>query len=215
MKNKIISLCLVFALLFSQIKPTFAMSREPSPSLQISASSSFYNRHRFGITILFLSAFAAINGACGYLFGYKKGNSDHLDKLKEIHFEGTCLMSSGTFPQGPYFAPSIAAKYIEQVFYEDVPMLYKKDTFPATHLAAIEAYLRVISSQLKSCSFKHELSAMSQTMRRLILDEYDKPVTVGYLVNLLNQAKDLVSQAPQEISKQVEQDKKRATKHDL
>ena len=94
-------------------------------------------------------------------------------------------------------------------------MLYKKDTFPATHLAAIEAYLRVISSQLKSCSFKHELSAMSQTMRRLILDEYDKPVTVGYLVNLLNQAKDLVSQAPQEISKQVEQDKKRATKHDL
>lgn len=214
MKNKIISLCLVFALLFSQTKPISAMM-ESSPGPEISASNNFYNRHRLGLTILFLTTFAAISGACGYLFGYKKGNSDHLDNLKEIHFEGTRLMSSGAFPNGVFYAPSMAAKYIEQVFYEDVPMLYKKDTFPATHIASIEAYLRVISDHFKDSQFKHELDAMSQTMRRLILDEYDKPVTVGYLVNLLNQAKDLVSQAPQEISKQVEQDKKRATKHDL
>ena len=76
---------------------------------------------------------------------------------------------------------------------EDIPRL-KDNQFPAGPIADLETYLWMISGNLGTEPLAQEILTMSQIMSGLIRTE-NKTVTVGYLVDLLKQSRDLINQA--------------------
>ena len=195
MKNKlkgIISGLLVLALLNSPLENSaLAMNGD-----HVSASSVHSTQANVEITRWTLPAIlvATVSLAVAGTIGYFIGNRQYLKNSKEITFTGTTLITSGTIPNGNIYPIPLAKEYVNWLFKDEISKLNKNDTFPATHIAGLEAYLRLISSHFNSEPLGQKLLTMSQIMSGLIRTE-NKTVTVGYLVDLLKQSQDLINQA--------------------
>lgn len=198
--KKFISILLTFSLLtFPPNYSTYAMSEEAHPLTQPASEEKAPYSAAILIGVGVVGLFCAIVGfLAGYITGNNLPSSDGYDK--EITFEGTVLMPKGTIPDGTFYSIPHARNYINRLFKEEVPKLNKKDSFPATYIAGLEALLRVVSHHFEGSTLEQELLTVSHLLNQLILYE-DKPVTVGYLVDLLKQSQNLISQAEAQSSK--------------
>ena len=195
MKNKlkgIISGLLVLALLNSPLENSaLAMNGGHVSTSSVHSTQANVEITRWTLpAILVATVSLAVAGTIGYFIG----NRQYLKNSKEITFTGTTLITSGTIPNGNIYPIPLAQEYVNWLFKDEISKLNKNDTFPATHIAGLEAYLRLISSHFNSEPLGQKLLTMSQIMSGLIRTE-NKTVTVGYLVDLLKQSRDLINQA--------------------
>lgn len=176
-----------------EIKENALHNSQMNPQAKASAGifSTVKSAIRRTWKIVFLGLALLAAGGCG---GYFIGNHQYLKNSKEITFTGTTLITSGTIPNGNIYPIPLAKEYVNWLFKDEISKLNKNDTFPATHIAGLEAYLRLISSHFNSEPLGQKLLTMSQIMSGLIRTE-NKTVTVGYLVDLLKQSQDLINQA--------------------
>ena len=200
MKNKlkgIISGLLVLALLNSPLENSaLAMNGD-----HVSASSVHSTQANVEITRWTLPAIlvATVSLAVAGTIGYFIGNRQYLKNSKEITFKGTAASSKSEIPTGTIYPIPLARQLLNRIIKEDIPRL-KDNQFPAGPIADLETYLWMISGNLGTEPLAQEILTMSQIMSGLISTE-DKKVTVGYLVDLLKQSRDLINQAEAQSSK--------------
>lgn len=203
MKNKIISMLLIFSLLL-QSESALAMDRTRTPSPAQSESTLLpeqqlsYFKNSNKIWPWFLNIFTAATClTVGYLFGYKNGQKDHLDLLKEITFKGVAALQGGDVPSGRISPIPLAQKYIKDIFRDVIPKLSQDNEIQLSKLVAVEYYLRIIHGSGESEELSRDLQTLSKRMQGFIFNK--SKITLGTLLDLLKDAQDLVDRAYKEI----------------
>ncbi len=194
MKNKlkgIISGLLVLALLNSPLENSaLAMNGGHVSTSSVHSTQANVEITRWTLpAILVATVSLAVAGTIGYFIG----NHQYLKNSKEITFKGTAASSKSEIPTGTIYPIPLARQLLNRIIKEDIPRL-KDNQFPAGPIADLETYLWMISGNLGTEPLAQEILTMSQIMSGLISTE-DKKVTVGYLVDLLKQSRDLINQA--------------------
>lgn len=190
-----------------------ANRRSPSPQ---TVETNLYNINKLPFVLL-VTGITAIGSIISGLVGYKIGNNRRIANEKEITLVGSIDPTPGLTPgSGRYYADKMLTKFINKLFMEDVPKLSKENEFPASHLAAIEFHLRVLSHRYdgeklpyKYRELAEELVSMSQHIGTYV-DRRNKKITVGYLKELLKDTQELLKKATattEEMELAKEQDK--------
>ena len=209
MKNKILSMLLVFSMIFSNNlalameNPPIPMenSRSQSPTLGIPVTnnkliqSKHYQRVFYLLGALCLSL---ITGTSGYLFGYKKGNKNKLEPFKEITLYGEVFLQSGDIQYGDIEPILLARLYKKDVIKNDIPNLNQIGKFPAHKLSAIEHYLDLSDNISKNETLNSEIKALVRTISGKSCDRSRK-IKLGSLKDLVQEAADLIERAYDEV----------------
>lgn len=154
------------------------------------------------------TALCLASGCVGYLLGkidclskYKK--TKNLDLNKEIALVGLTNEDPTVTPEGMNRFELLAIDYINKLLNIDIPKLRTSDEFPAQYLANLRGICYPVPHTLENIAAKkgYRLAqglALKLKNKRLILQqivENEKKVTVGYLIDLLNEIKSLLQEA--------------------
>lgn len=207
MVRRILSLFLVLTLLINvphSSELTFGMDGPPH-SVETIPQTPREKSSGTGIKlslVLLGSAISLMFTALAGFFGYRFGRAKTIDDEKELTLVGSIEPTPGLLPSsGRYYPDKMLNLFIDKLFLEDIPKYLSQDEFPASHLAAIETHLKVLSNRYSSKDLPYEYRKMSEdliAMSQFIgsyVDVRGKKIQAGYLKKLLKDAQKLVQEA--------------------
>ena len=203
--KKILALALAFLTFLPSIKVSATL---PSDFTEDQISGSSYSGAFWTIVISTGATLCAVSGYIGYRLGKiqyfsKDKKSKMLDPDKEITLVGPKYEDPMVTRAGKHRFELLAIDYIDKLLNIDIPKLKTSNEFPAQHLANVDGLCYTVPPTLEDiatengCRKTRGLSLKLKN-KRLILQqivENDKKITVGYLVSLLNEIKELLQEA--------------------
>lgn len=200
MIKKFLSVILMITLTFGGMMiSTHAMETGEHSVVGTQISSQTVGKKIYYFKLLLVNGITAILSG---LFGYKICYDRRVADAKEITLVGSIDPTPGLTPElRRYYADKMLTNFINKLFIEDIPRLSKENEFPASHLAAIEYYLRVLSHRYdaENLPYKYrelaeDLVSMSQHIGTYV-DRRNKKITLGYLKELLKDTQELLKKA--------------------
>lgn len=194
MKNKIISILLIFSL----ILPTFSTDAMEKMAPSRHSNYGYVQRSTCALITTCVAALCSTGAFfAGNLFGYKHGQKDKLNRLKNIKLTGVASIFGDDVPSGRIKPIPLAKEYIKDILRNELPKLSQENEFPLCKLVAVEHYLAIIEGSGESEELSRGLVTLSKRMLNFITTKSE--ITLGTLMDMLNDAKELVDRAYKEI----------------
>lgn len=203
--KKILATVLAFLTFLPSVKVS---ANPPIDCVGAQTSGSSYSGAFWPIIITTGTALCAVSGYIGYRLGKtqyfnKDKKSKMLDPDKEINLVGPKYEDPTVAPDGVHRFDLLAIDYINKLLNIDIPKLMTSDEFPAQYLANVGGVCYPVPHKLEKIATKNNCRqtrglSLKLESKCLILQqivENDEKITVGYLVNLLNEIKELLQEA--------------------
>ena len=200
--KKTLATVLAFLMFLTSTKVS---ANPPSDCIGAQTSGSSCSEAFWPIAVATGVTLCAVSGYIGYRLGKtlhfsRKKEPRGLNLDKEITLVGPTNEDPTITPEGVNRFELLAIDYIDKLLNIDIPKLRTSEEFPAQYLANVRGICYPVPHTLeniatkKGCRLAYGL-ALKLKNKRLILQqivENEKKITVGYVIDLLNEIKSLL-----------------------